>query len=417
MQCKQDKADDAMKRCLVPILLLIAGCATAAPSSYESGVPAAVNAGVQGTVIFRIFHARSPHTKRIQKCYVQHGFGAPGDLVQRSSLRYDNFVDAYYGPEFVNALLDSACGQVIVGLQESIQTSILEMTRRTERFLRDGVCNVEPLPGRIGCAYIGHSKGGAVAYNVARRCMERTSEMGQQACENLGEVFSAAGVVQGALLTFTALGAYAEKNKNVQSNLTRLLGGAIHAALDLYQDYVPGKTNPVWMDLSPAAPLENGTPIYTANQTVLRKGGWFRGEFASLASDFDFETSQLPIRGCGEGYSLFEMGCRRFGSAAHVIHEKELKSTFQRGVEEMSQRADAAVFMKRFAAEFTWEKQQKSDGLADFSLADSSCRKGLEVQGPERSVQRCAVITDLNHWASAGGGPEARAVILEELSR
>ena len=67
-----------------------------------------------------------------------------------------------------------------------------------------------------------------------------------------------AGVVQGALLAFTALGAYAEKDKEVQSDLTRLLGGAIHAALNLYQDYIPGKTNPVWMDLSPAAPLENG---------------------------------------------------------------------------------------------------------------------------------------------------------------
>lgn len=85
--------------------------------------------------------------------------------------------------------------------------------------------------------------------------MQQTSEMGAQACSNLGEVFSAAGVVQGALLAFTALGAYAEKDKEVQSDLTRLLGGAIHAALNLYQDYIPGKTNPVWMDLSPAAPL------------------------------------------------------------------------------------------------------------------------------------------------------------------
>ncbi len=256
-----------------------------------------------------------------------------------------------------------------------------------------------------------------MAYNVARRCMQQTSEMGQKACSNLGEVFSAAGVVQGALLTFTALGAYAEKRRDVQSDFTRILGGAIHAGLNLYQDYVPGKTNPVWMDLSPAAPLENGTPIYAANMTVLRRSGWFRGDFASLASDFDFETSTLPIQGCGEGYSFFEMGCRRFGSAAHVIHAKDLMDTFNRGVQEMAARPEVSEFMKRYAAVFTWQNQQKSDGLADFTLADASCKKGLEVQGPERSVQRCAAITDLNHWASAGGGPEARAVILEELSR
>ena len=406
-----------MRHCSAILVLTFLGCVSASPASYDSGVPAVVNADIQGTVIFRIFHSSAPAERRIQRCYVQHGFGAPNDLVQRTSFRYDHFVGAYYGPEFVQALLDSVCGQVIVGLQESIETSILEMTRRTERFLRDAVCNVEPVPGKIGCAYIGHSKGGAVAYNVARRCMQQTSEMGAQACSNLGEVFSAAGVVQGALLAFTALGAYAEKDKEVQSDLTRLLGGAIHAALNLYQDYIPGKTNPVWMDLSPAAPLENGTPIYTANQAVLRRGGWFRGDFASLASDFDFETSQLPIRGCGEGYSFFEMGCRRFGSAAHVMHARDLTQTFNRGVQEMTARPDISDFMKRYAAVFTWENQQKSDGLADLVLAEASCKKGLEVQGQERSVQRCAVITDMNHWASAGGGPEARAVILEELSR
>lgn len=397
--------------------MALAGCVSTAPASYDSGIAASVNARVQGTMIFRIFRSQTPQTRRIARCYVQHGFGAPNELAVRSALRYDSFVKAYYGPEFVEALLGSSCTEVIVAVQESIDTTILEMTRRTERFLRDSVCNGPVLPGQIGCAYIGHSKGGAVAYNVARRCMQRTSEMGEEACGRLGEVFSAAGVVQGALLTFTALGAYAEEKKGMQSDFTRVLGGAIHAALNVYQEYVPGKTNPVWMDLSPAAPLENGTPIYSANEVVLRRAGWFRGDFASLASDFDFETQKRPISGCGEGWSLFEFGCRRFGSAAYVIHEKELSTTFERGLREMESRAETSAFMKSHADVFTWANQQKSDGLADFELANRACKKGLEVQGAQRSVQTCAVITDLNHWASAGGGRKAREVILEELSR
>ena len=74
-------------------------------------------------------------------------------------------------------------------------------------------------------------------------------------------------------------------------------------------------------------------------------------------------------------------------------------------------------FMKKHGQAFTWENQQKGDGLADFVLANSACQKGIEVQGTLRAVQRCSVITDLNHWASSGGGQEARKVILEELSR
>lgn len=402
---------------MLGLSMCLPGCVSVAPASYDSGVLAAANKEVRGTIIFRIFRTEAPETKRIGRCYVQHGFGAPNELVVRSAFRYDSFVNAYYGPEFVQALLESSCGEVIVAVQESIDTSILEMTQRTERFLRDSVCNNPALPGQIGCAYIGHSKGGAVAYNVARRCMQRTSEMGEEPCGRLGEVFSAAGVVQGALLTFTALGAYAEQRRGMQSDFTKVLGGAIHAALNVYQEYVPGKTNPVWMDLSPAAPLENGMPIYSANEVVLRRAGWFRGDFASLSSDFDFETEKRPISGCGEGWSLFEFGCRRFGSYSYVIHEKELSATFERGVSEMQSRPETSAFMKMHADVFTWANQQKSDGLADFLLANSSCKKGLLVQGAERSVQRCAVITDLNHWASAGGGQEARKVILEELSR
>lgn len=396
------------------LCILLCGCATA-PASYDSGVAAAANKEVRGTVIFRIFTSAEPHSRRIARCYLQHGFGAPAALEARSAFRFDSFTDAYYGPDLI-AALGEVCGEVIVGVQESITTSILEMTERTERFLRDAVCNAPVRPGQKGCAYIGHSKGGAVAYNVARRCMQQTSSMGPEACGRLAEVFSSAGVVQGALLTFTALGAYAERKKKTQSDFVRLLGGAADTAVHVYEDYVPGKTNPVWMDLSPAAPMENGQRLFDVNSVPLRRTGWFSGDYASLASDFDFESAS-EIGGCEESLSLFAAGCRRFGRNAAVLHGADLKDVFLKGVAAMSEIEGLAGFMREHRELFTWENQQKSDGLADYLLAHRACVKGLEVPEPMRAVRRCETITEMNHWASSGRGPAARRVMIEELSR
>ncbi len=393
-------------------LAVLCGCGSI-PLVYESNQGAAAQSEVSGRVIYRIHKAAKPG--KIERCYLQHGFGVSEALVRPRAFSYDSFVDAYYGPELIPALLDGVCSEVVVGVQESIVTSILEMTRRTERFLRDVVCRSDAPPGRFSCAYIGHSKGGAVAYNVARRCMQQTSEMGSAACGRLGKVFSASGVVQGALLTFTALGAYKEKDTEAQGKLSAVLGTTADAVVNIYEDYVPGKTNPVWMDLSPAAPLEDGMPIFLANQAVLQKTGWFRGDFASLASDFEFAGASEGVNGCGEGSGLYFRGCRAFGESAFILHAEALKKTFEAGVQAMKEIPSVRAFMERYSALFTWERQQQSDGLADFHLAHDSCVRGLSVPLPLRAVTRCAVIRNLNHWASAGGGPEARAVILEEL--
>ncbi|MCE9596635.1 MAG: hypothetical protein K8S54_01575 [Spirochaetia bacterium] len=401
-------------RSILFLILILAACATP-PEIYQSGVPASVAPEVvKGDIVFRIFPGEHPENKRIHTCYLQHGYGVPSILAQASAAKYDRFVRAYYGDQLIPALLASACGQVILAVQESNETNILEMTIRTERFLRDTVCSADH-PGQVACAYIGHSKGGAVAYNVARRCMQRTSEMGEKSCGRLGEIFSAAGVVQGAMLTFTALGAYVEQKSDAQSFLSAVLGFGMNLVWDVYQEYIPGKTNPIWVDLSPFAPMENGSPLYLVNSVPLQKSGWLKADFAAAASDFEYKgDGKDDLSGCGDESSIYSTGCKKFGAASEVLHRNELKPAFEKG------RA-AIVNDIRFAQlrgileAMTWEKQQRSDGLADFELAMNSCRAGLLVT-IRPAVKRCATIHNLNHWAAAGGGPEIRNVMIEELS-
>lgn len=397
------------------VVLPLIACAMP-PEVYRSGIPAAVAPEtVQGEVVYRIFRSPNPEKKRIHTCYLQHGYGIPSSLAQRSAQKYDRFVTSYYGNDFIPQLLARPCGEVIVAIQESNETTILEMTVRTERFLRDTVCNTDR-PGQIACAYIGHSKGGAVAYNVARRCMQQTSEMGQTACSRLGEVFSAAGVVQGAMLTFTALGAYIENRRDAQSFLSKVLGFGLNLVFDVYKEYIPGKSNPIWLDLSPLAPMENGESLYSVNNVPLQKTGWLRADFAAAASDYEYKGDGTDsVGGCGEEGSLYTTGCKRFATASEILHRNELRPAFEKG--RASLQSDIR-FQKSsgILASMTWEKQQRSDGLADFELAMRSCQAGLSILYAP-AVKRCATIRNLNHWAAAGGGPEMRQVIIEELSQ
>lgn len=384
---------------------------------FESRVPARVEPrAVGGEVFFKVFRAApADRTRRpLDVCVLQHGFGVMQALLNFRRLTYDTFVSTYYGGGTIQKLLGSVCASVFVPMQETNRTSILEMTERTEVFLREIAC-----PDRkeraLRCAFVGHSKGGAVAFSIARRCMQQRSLLGQKGCGRLAKIYSATGVIQGALGAFVAYGAALTRNSEHRKLIINALGWGMQLVFDAYDIYVPGKTNPIWLDLSPLAPMEDGLPLYLANDLALTKTGWLRADFSASAVDFRFkDDGSSALFGCGtseDASPLNRHSCETFGVAVGRLHGADLRPSFEAGLRTMREAHHSA-----FMAGLSWQRYQESDGLADLTLALSSCRKGLSLAGPNRAVRSCAVFSDLNHLATAGGGPRAIADIILRLS-
>lgn len=395
---------------------------------FASGVPATVAAdSVPGDVHFRVYRvpAGQRGQRRLDRCVLQHGFGVEQTLLDFKTLTYDLFVSTYFGDDTIHALLDSVCESVYVTVQESNTTSILEMTQRTEVLLRDIACPITK-GKQLRCALVGHSKGGAVAFSIARRCMQERSLLGKEGCGRLLEVYSATGVIQGAMGSFIAYGAALTRNSEHAALFTKVLGFGANLVWKVYADFKPGKNNPIWLDLSPLAPMEDGVPLFLANNVILKKEGWLKADFAASAVSFTFKgKGDEKLFGCGdekraESNRLNYHGCRVFGSSAALLHSDKLRPSFFAGLEAM--KADDRLYRSnnkspRFLDEVTWQRYQQSDGLADLRLAIGSCQAGLRVPGAARAVRSCTVFEDLNHLATAGGGPKAIADLLRQLGQ
>lgn len=402
-----------------------------------------------GRVYFVTYH--SGRKARIKHCVLQHGYGVTQSAIdnaikvrdfqrffQKSFTTLHTFGSVYFGAHLVDDLLQGPCENVTVAAQESNNSTILEMTRRTERFLvSEGFCSTR------SCALYGHSKGGAVVYNIARRCMEQSSDskMGAKACQNIKEVYSATGVVQGASAPALILGAKTLKNQNQSLDECRFVTEAFQGLSTLYAKTLlkagglawdldsdkTSKTNPTWFDLSPTAPQEYGRPLYLANSVPLEKRGWLTADFAASATKHRFDGRLSEGLGCGDlgpaprepdryaTWLLQKELCTKFGNSLGMIHGDTLKFVFEEGAREMKRVADSLDQQSDYLEDvFSWDSFQVGDGFADYDLALASCKRSLNA--PKSAAQSCYTFSGLNHQATAGGAKNARNHAIAQFS-
>lgn len=396
--------------------------------TYQSKVPAKVESNsIDGTIYYKIYKLKNKNNQNLDRsvrtCYLQHGYGIDQSLIDFKRITFDNFVHAYYSFQSINRLLESACGEVIVAMQETNKTSILEMTQRTEKFIRDVVCKDDEKKSKIHyektCAFIGHSKGGAVAFNLARRCMDQSSWMGEQSCNRLSEIYSATGVIQGSMATFTVYGAYLSNvDKNDKDDpFVKLLGFGINLVMPIYEKYEVGKTNPTYIDLSPSAPMEDGMPLYLINDIALQKKGWLKADFAASAVDFTFSgNTEESLLGCSDAsFDMNQSSCKAFGKHLGLVHSNRLQTSFDRGLSEFKKNTHFQFKgNSKYLDEMNWTRYQTGDGLADLYLSINSCQKGLSVN-KNPSVKSCTILPPMNHLATAGGNQLALDDIIYQL--
>jgi len=451
---------------LLLLLLALFGEFVGAEVIYEAGeahssFPAVAThrGSVDGRLAYLVYTQKN-HRRPVQRCVLLHGYGVTqsrlnlgakvAPTLKRISSRLNphaTFAAIYYGQAIIDELLAKSCESVFVPLQESNNTSIFEMTQRTEMFLRDDVCTFDSVrKPRIGCALVGHSKGGAVAFNIARRCMDQTSLLGEKGCRQLGKIYSAAGVIQGASAAATVLGAKLLFEKNDREGqsvfaamndwsgaFSRFLFNAGNALWDFQSDK-SDETNPTWFDLSPLAPQENNRPLYLINDIVLEKKGWLVADFAASMTEYEFNGRMDDWLGCGTRapmpsgtyeavhFRAHETFCRVFGNAMGPIHSDILRPAFEEGARALHAVAEkysnldetggSTAFLDRV---LTWDRFQVGDGFADYELSLGSCLRGYGA--PNSAVVSCQRLTNVNHQAAAGGAFEARRHIVEHLGQ
>lgn len=444
-------------------------------SASESGVSKVtlapkIEPQTDGRVHWISFRAGRVGSQPIKKCLLQHGYGitpqALSVLTQQNKrdgifprLREvaakfispkETFAYLYFGKHFIDRLLASSCEEVVVAIQESNQTSILEFTERTELFLKEKICLNQSRPNETtSCALVGHSMGGAVAFNIARRCMQGTSRLEETGCRALRKIYSATGIIQGAGATALIYGAKINRDRgddiaiatleSLMGKLARSVTSGIVTGASLIWDLASDKTdntNPTWFSLSPLAPMEEDRPLYLVNDVALKKEQWLVADFAASATKYRFQgidsseslgcgTRLLPKSVLSDNYLTQEaqnLFCEEFGKILGVIHNTELMSdSFKLGAREFHRIALEHNHLKedekntRFLDDaFSWEKYQVSDGFADYHLALQSCQKGLQTENS--AVKKCTTLTGINHQGSAGGALEAAKDIIDHLN-
>lgn len=427
---------------------------------YDSGVPAA--AGADGAVDGFIHYARfglaqaEVGTRPIARCLLTHGYSIGNAEIDYALHRpfgegfgyMHAFGRLYFGKAMLEALLTSACDTVFVTLQEADATSVLELTRRTERFLRKHVCLPPSLdkPHKWSCALLGHSKGGAVAFNIARRCMERRSQLGPIGCLGLGRVYAASPTTQGNALTALIYGiklvseqTTGEVDPEVRyfyDLLQRLMHISVEATdetprtWDLYGDYEPNKRNPAWFDLSPLAPMENGRPILTVNDVELRHRGWFRGRFTAATGFRQFSPQESLAMPCGTPtprptdmlefmlWGRQRSVCRSMGELLPLIHAKAAERFFfslgAKAMVDLAKRLYSEKIAEQVANRLVWDNFQTSDGMVDTTSALTTC---LKSRGASKSaIGACRELANVNHAATNGTAVEAVQDIVRDFS-
>jgi hypothetical protein len=438
-------------------------------TAFDSGIlPAAPGPeGADGTLYYKTYASPVNTVRPIKRCVLQHGYGftkrslgvirgtepllGPKENALFPRLRnllpkspegtpllqellpfelFDAVANSYFGESLLNSLRSQVCDEVIVVARETVQTTIHEITLQTERFLKEK-CSVKARPGQKVCAFIGHSKSGAVATSIARRCMEGAlgqSELGEIGCRNLAEVYSIAGVNLGTGISAILLGAKVSGETGVVTGLADVLGAG--ASLVLQQSNLVGMdlqgdatatTNPAWLDLSPVAPLENQNSLFDTNRNlVLLRQGWWTGDYAASAGGkvYRGDVAEEISGGTRAAASLLTnpleaaktVGYRLFSSSVGSVHLNALERIYQIGMAEFENRSRS---FSEGHPEHSWKNYQESDGVVERVSALKPCLNGLGKK--DSSVTSCRWFPNLHHLSIAGSATESAEDILSQL--
>lgn len=446
---------------------------------FVSNIPAQASSpqkGVSGDVYFQTFEGTPG--KRIANCVLVHGHGTTQELMEfvaradgmglkgasleglgvaaefvpELAARVERLANLdviqafgyfYFGETLIKGLLSKACDSVTMILQESSQSTILEMTARTERFLKSHACARSTIPGQIGCAVVGHSKGGAVATAILRRCAEAIprpsanapliqggSELGEFGCNQLGEVYSAGGVTEGVGLPIAIAGArrLPERQKQMEKltmglvdmtqqfedglrKLQPLKDAERRFNLDIFGEKT-ADTNPLWYDLNPINEMDGygeadrkvGVPIGVRQGPgfIPSKSGWLRSvDYAAAGGYFRFDKAQY-ISSVVDGLKLWAFDpagtyTLSVGNLPKYVERpkvgKILRDIIGAGPRDPSKKAPLETML-----DFLWEPFIKGQRLA----GDMMTQKMGEIHGdPQLAMMLQWGIEDSTKYAKA----------------
>jgi|GEM_PF-1695156 len=386
--------------------------------------------------------------RNINHCTVIHGYGLSqkvAETIQGNDVLMRKFVEAYFGSKFATHMLDHVCQSMYFPVFDSNDSTILEVTTRMERFVNEVSCassagaipepfNRDRAAKQRACAVIGHSKGGAVVTNMARRCMQKSSKMGQTGCARISEFYSATGVNQGAgaaVLLYGAKGAGPLTDQLAQYYLNfnwlqnaglagDIFGKEISTAIGIAWN-IDGveSSNPTWFDLHPGTPMEDGKPLHVVNSIGLERKGWFMGDYAASGVARVVDGSGNTKIGCGTPLDGSEttpnrLICHTFGRAVGQVHSSGLQNLFNDGLrysKANNRFFDPQTKNAAYLKEVTWDSYNVTDGFAELSSTLGVCKRS------KRFLANCVAFDDLNHQATAGGALEATQHMMEQLKQ
>ncbi len=221
-----------------------------------------------------------------------------------------------------------------------------------------------------------------------------------------------------------------------------------------------GDTNPSWFDLSPLAETEGKIPKAIRFASPIRPDGWFHGEYAAAAGEFDFsgkgslgtgtvgkpdtealaqlsktgQESETPFiqsigklaqaaKECRERPTvmtlLLDEMALRFSDAPSALHDPIHRPLFERGLADFKARATSGE-LAAILDSMTWDRFQHSDGLVESQVALNTCRQ--IHGGTPQEKQRCRVFSDrggetsINHFSMAGHADEVVSHLIFELT-
>ncbi len=431
---------------------------------------------VEGKIYLQTAYAPKDRALPLRRCVLIQGYGITQDIVDFFVLQVGTgarlvhaFVqaqgktavravaEAYTGGEFlIDRLRKEACQEVVMTVQETTQSTLFEMTERTEQLL-ENLCGPDlrvSFAGQKKCALIGHSKGGATASLIARRCGDKTG-MTEATCRNLSEVYTSASAEGGIGLSALILGAKLEKKQSLATDFFKVfrLGGS-DKLVDTFSD-LSAATNPSWFDLSPLAEADNKMAQAVRFASPIRLDGWFHGELAASAGEFDFsrpgtigtgtkgrpdtaalarlsqtgQDSEFPlIQSIGKiaqtakkwrerstiMSQLLDEMATRFSQAPAMLHASENRPLFERGVADFKRKAGSRE-LGALLDLLTWDRFQLSDGLVESDGALNTCRQ--VHAGTRRERERCRRFSGggINHFAMAGYADEVVSHLVFEL--
>ena len=384
---------------------------------FSSSVYAKATGGQSNLIVYNMAADTEASSGRtFAKCILVHGYVISmkrlSDVLQAKAqdkaLR--TFAGIYFGKELTSMLASQHCEQVVVMMQESIATTGLEMTQRTEEFTRYMGCSEEN-----PCALYGHSKGGLVVTTMARRCMQEISNAGESVCRGIRKFYSASGNNLGAVYGALLYGLYSTDPYHPKlrefERKAHLAGIDVAMTGPSAMDYVPGKTNPIWVDISAIAPMEGGVPLAIANRVQLNRAGWLVGDYAAADSGYRWDTGVRPPTGCGPWIDFSaRISCAVTGRSSAAMHDESLKDYLEYGLDlwrgDLRFKSDVS---SGYLDSLSWQTNQQGDGMADYAGSLGVCGLGGSA------VQRCTDLGAVNHAGTAGSGPAVRSDLDEFL--